>query len=64
MTNIYIYIYIEREREREREINYMNNFCYLSSKFVVAAEFKTMSISFHISSLNIESLIPKLNLDQ
>ncbi len=46
----------------------MNNFnytyivlCYLSSKLVVAAEFKTMSISFHISSLNIESSIPKFS---
>ena len=35
--------------------------CYHSSKFVVAAEFKTMSISFHISSLNIESSIPKFS---
>ena len=49
-------------------LNYMNNFhytyivlCYLSSKLVVAAEFTTMSISFHISSLNIESSIPKLS---
>ena len=35
--------------------------CYLSSKFVVAVEFKTMSISFHISSLNVQYLIPKFS---
>ena len=64
---------ISKERNRKGKIlllfNYMNHLdhahnivlCYLSSKFVVAAEFKTISISFHISSINMESLIPKFS---